>query len=99
MHVGSLRRRTKLLAYERQRILAQYRRVACVDRLKIGGGLETCVRDVVLARDLLHESLPLVPQPGERQRLHVARRSRNTSATRPASTRSCCSVSRSRIVT
>jgi hypothetical protein len=99
MRVGSFRGRTKLLAHQRERILTEYRRVTRVDGLKVGGGLETGVRKIVFARDLLHELLALAPQPVERQRLHVARRSRNTSATRAASMRSCCSVSRSRIVT
>jgi hypothetical protein len=99
--LAARRRRAKRLEGQRQRVGPEDVRVLRIDRLEIRRRLVAGVREVVLARDLLHERFAARAQrlQGQRSPAHVSMRARMISATRSAATRSCCKVSRSRRVT
>ena len=89
----------QLRADEGQRLRPNCRSVALVHPLQLGRRLESRAGEIVLARDLFHECLPVFAQTFNREPLHPATRPAMMSRTRSDATRSWSRVSRSRIVT
>jgi len=100
LRLAPLRRRRERVAHERERVIPQHVRVPRVDRAEDGIGLEPRPALVELARERDAHRLAVGAQPVDREGLgHDASRSDNSARTDAAATRSCFSVSRSRIVT
>jgi hypothetical protein len=72
----SVGRTAKCLERQRQRVGPENRRVSRIDRLQLGGRLLAGVREIIFARDLLHERFAVGAKPFDRQRCpgrcHVA---------------------------